>query len=227
MKIYLNDRRQAKPNSIRFDRAVTWTGIMGMKRIVTLIFASCLFFQIQAQETKPQFLKEPANWEFERFPLPPGFAPHFGYKGVEELRFAPGMFKKDTVDYFTYAFVAQLDSVTSFSASQLQDYLYVYFKGLCSSTALNRKLIIDTSKITAVVSSKSRKTNGGVIYDCTLNVFGVFADGAPVRLNAEVKVMTDQQAQKTYLVFITSPLEKANAVWKELYAIQNRFVIPE
>ena len=37
---------------------------------------------------------QPANWEFERFSLPPGFAPGITYKGAEELRFAPGMFKK-------------------------------------------------------------------------------------------------------------------------------------
>lgn len=197
------------------------------KILLCIIFFLCCLLKTAAQEIKPQFLKEPANWEFERFTLPPGFAANFGYNGVEELRFAPGMFKKDSADYFTYAFVAQLDSVTAVSQSKLQDYLYRYFKGLCSSTATNRKLVIDTTKITASVKKKKGNTNGGVIYNCTLHVFGVFADGAPVQLNAEVKVIKDRKAGKTYLVFIASPLEKTNAVWKELYAIQKRFVIAE
>jgi hypothetical protein len=59
-----------------------------------------------------------------------------------------------------------------------------------------------------------------------LNVFGVFADGNPVTLNAEVKVLNDLKAKKTYLVFIASPKEKSNEIWQQLYAIQNRFAIP-
>lgn len=198
-----------------------------MKKIAVLVIIGfCLLLTVQAQETKPEFLKEPASWEFERFPLPPGFAPDFGYKGVEELRFSPGMFKKDSADYFTYAFVAQLDSVTAISQAALQDYLYRYFKGLCSSTAMNRKVVIDTSKISADVKTRKGKAKGGIIYDCSLNIFGVFADGAPVHLNAEVKVLTDMKARKTYLIFIASPVEKTNVIWKELYAIQRRFFIP-
>ncbi len=65
---------------------------------------------LRAQNAKPEFLKGPTTWEFERFALPPGFSQNFPYKGVEELRFSPGMFKKDSVSYFSYAFVARLDN---------------------------------------------------------------------------------------------------------------------
>ena len=50
---------------------------------------------VKAQENKPEILMEPSTWEFEKFPLPPSFATAITYKGFEELRFAPGMFKKD------------------------------------------------------------------------------------------------------------------------------------
>jgi hypothetical protein len=39
-------------------------------------------------------LKEPAAWEFERFAIPPVFAPAFPYHGVEELRFCRACLKK-------------------------------------------------------------------------------------------------------------------------------------
>ena len=197
-----------------------------MKKIAVLFtLALCFSFAAKAQHATPQLLKEPSTWEFERFNLPPSFATGIPFKGVEELRFAPGMFKKDSADYFTYAFVAQLDSTTNISHREITNYMLSYFKGLCSSVAAEKKMTIDTSKIT--VWDERRKANKEErIYDAVLNIFGVFTDGAPVTLNAEVKVLTNITARKTYLIFITSPQPKTDAVWKQLYKIQKSFVIP-
>jgi hypothetical protein len=197
-----------------------------MKKILASTFIVSLSMAVLAQETKPQLLKEPASWTFERFALPPAFAPGIPYKGAEELRFAPGMFNKDSATYFTYAFVAQLDNVTAISQNDTRDYLLKYFKGLCGSTAIDRKLVIDTTKITVVVEKKKDTPADETIYDAYMNLFGVFADGAPVKLNMEVKVLVNSAAKKTYLVFIASPREKNDAAWKKLYEIQKEFTIP-
>jgi hypothetical protein len=197
-----------------------------MKNIVSaLIFIVALSLAAHAQKAAPQLLKEPPGWSFERFALPPAFAPRFPYKGVEELRFSPGMFNKDSTDYFTYAFVAQLDSTTTISQDNIRNYLLNYFKGLCRTTANDRKLVIDTSQITVFVEKKIG-TPGNDIYNARLNVFGVFADGAPVKLNMEVKVLMNAPAKKTYLIFIASPHQKTDEVWKELYKIQRDFTVP-
>src|SRR6185295_17593153 len=197
-----------------------------IKKIVTQVFCAAIFStNIFAQDQTPQLLKQPASWQFERFSLPPEFAPDIPYKGVEELRFSPGMFVKDTTTYFTYAFVAELDNVRSVSQDDIQNYLLDYFKGLCASTAKQRHLSIDTSKIGVTIEKKQNAGNDA-FYDATLNIFGVFADGAPVKLNAEIKVM-DDKASKIYLVFIASPHDKTDNVWKELHSIQNQFEIPK
>jgi len=178
-----------------------------------------------AQNQTAQLLKQPVNWQFERFALPPEFAPNIPYKGVEELRFSPGMFVKDSASYFTYAFVAELDNINSISQDNIRDYLLEYFKGLCSSTAKQRNLSIDASKINVAIQ-KNQNAGGDAFYDGTLNIFGVFADGAPVKLNVEIKVMNDK-ASKIYLVFIASPLDKTDNLWKELHSIQRDFKIPK
>ena len=188
--------------------------------LIALIFIVSLSFAAKAQQAPPQLLKEPDAWTFERFTLPPSFAPNFPYKGAEELRFSPGMFNKDSTDYFTYAFVAQLDNTTTISQNDISNYLLDYFKGLCSSTANARELVVDTSKITVAIEKKKGTLNNEIIYNALLNVFGVFADGAPVKLNMEVKVLMNTAAKKTYLTFIASPHEKTDDVWKELYTIQ-------
>ncbi|MEO6675285.1 MAG: hypothetical protein ABIN93_17800 [Ginsengibacter sp.] len=198
-----------------------------MKNIlVVLIFTVSFSLTAQAQEGKAELLKEPAAWSFERFDLPPAFAATIPFKGVEELRFSPGMFNKDSADYFTYAFVAQLDGTTSISQSDIRNYLLDYFKGLCSATARDRNLLVDTSKISVFEEKKKGTGTDEVIYNAVLNVFGVFADGAPVKLIVEVKVLMNAAAKKTYLIFIASPHEKTDYVWKELYNIQKNFVMP-
>ena len=190
-------------------------------------FGLLFFLSGTAQEHKSELLHEPAAWEFERFALPPSFAPGIFYKGAEELRFAPGMFNKDSATYFTYAFVAQLDDITAISQADIKDYLLKYYKGLCSATAKDRKLTIDTTQITAEVKKKKGGPAAEKIYNASVNIFGVFADGAPVKLNMELKVLVNSAAKKTYLVIIASPRRKDDPVWTELYAIQKKFVLPE
>ena len=198
-----------------------------MKNFVTfLILIGSFTIAAKSQEAKPQLLKEPANWAFERFPLPPEFAPDIPYKGVEELRFSPGMFNKDSATYFTYAFVAQLDNVTTVSQNDIKDYLLKYFKGLCNSTAKNRKLVIDTSQIAVSTEKKKGAAVNENIYNASVNLFGVFTDGAPVKLNMEVKVFMNTPAKRIYLLFIASPREKTDVLWKNLYEIQREFVVP-
>ena len=195
------------------------------KMLSILTFIICVSLAARGQNTTPQLLKQPANWSFERFVLPPVFAPAFPYKGAEELRFSPGMFNKDSANYFTYAFVAELDNTTHISREDISTYLLSYFKGLCSSTAKDRKLVIDTSQINVFVAKK-KGTGQNEIYNASLHVFGVFADGAPVNLNMEVKVVPNIAANKTYLIFIASPKEKTDKAWKELYKIQQEFTPP-
>ena len=198
-----------------------------MKNFVTfLILIGSFTIAAKSQEAKPQLLKEPANWAFERFALPPEFAPDIPYKGVEELRFSPGMFNKDSATYFTYAFVAQLDNVTTVSQSNIRDYLLKYFKGLCNSTAKNRKLVIDTSQIAVSTEKKKGAAVNENIYNASVNLFGVFTDGAPVKLNMEVKVFMNTPAKRIYLLFIASQREKTDVLWKNLYEIQREFVVP-
>ena len=107
-----------------------------MKKLILFVCIEIgLSSLLNAQNQAPQLLKQPANWEFERFSLPPDFAPNIPYKGAEELRFSPGMFAKDSANYFTYAFVAELDNTNSVSQDDIKNYLLNYFRGLCGSTA--------------------------------------------------------------------------------------------
>jgi hypothetical protein len=188
----------------------------------------CLLGSIVVIHAQPKaaILPEPASWQLEQFPLPPGFAPTLPYKGLEELRFSPDMFNKGAINYFTYVFAARLDNTVAISASDIKNYLLVYFKGLCSKTAADRKLApIDTAAITVAVLPK-KTADGQPVYSITLHAFGVFADGAPVILNIEAKVFADAAHQRAYLLFIVSPQPTTAPIWQDLYKVQQTFVLP-
>ncbi|MEO8764320.1 MAG: hypothetical protein ABI416_08535 [Ginsengibacter sp.] len=170
---------------------------------------------MQAQQTTPQILKVPGGWTFERFALPPDFAPSFSYNGVEELRFSPGMFNKDSIDYFTYPFAAQPDSTATFSQDNVRNYLLDYFKGLCSATAHDRKLVIDTTEITVSIEKKNG-TPGNDIFIAQLNLFGVFADGLPVKLNMEIKVLMNARVKKNYCSLLLHRMKRQMLLGKTL-----------
>jgi hypothetical protein len=189
------------------------------------LILSCSW-RAMAQEKTPQLLLNPASWTFERFTLPPVFAPDLPYKGAEELRFSPGMFNKDSVTYFTYAFAAQLDNTITISQKDVKDYLLRYFKGLCGKTAMDRKLKVDTSAIKVLIENKKMVPSPSTTYNIRLDIFGVFTDGAPVKLNMEARVLNAPALRKSYIIFIASPLPKTDEAWKELYKIQRDFVIP-
>jgi hypothetical protein len=212
-----------------------------MKNIVAAFsFLMTIALGMKGQNAKPEFLKGPVSWQFERFTLPPTFSQNFPYKGAEELRFSPGMFNKDSVNYFSYAFVARLDNTPAFTQEQVKNYLLVYFKGLCASTAKQRNLTIDTAQITVSIepgfrmsgsplkpgpAEKQITSSGPPTYNAELHLFGVFADGAPVRLNAEIKVLSDSKTKTTFLVYIASPQPKSHPIWQELYEIQKAFAV--
>ena len=50
-------------------------------------------------------IKAPKAWRSETIKLPPAFAPDMTLTGVEEIRFAPGMFQADSDSFFSYFLV--------------------------------------------------------------------------------------------------------------------------
>ena len=74
------------------------------------------------------------EWRYERIELPPEFAPSLP-AGSETLWFAPGMFKPDAEDYFTYAFSLDWNEPIEPTATALEPMLVDYYRGLMAAVA--------------------------------------------------------------------------------------------
>ena len=79
------------------------------------------------------------GWFGERILLPPRFAPDMSWKGVEEIRFAPGMFKPDKSDFFSYALVFSLEPNTDLSSKAIKEQVLLYYQGLSARVSEGKK----------------------------------------------------------------------------------------
>ena len=89
----------------------------------------------------------PAGWKSETISFPLEFAPALAHRGVEELRFAPGMFDPNAPGYFAYAFAWRLDDAADLTADELGAELTTYFRGLLAAVDGDKHRIADPTVI--------------------------------------------------------------------------------
>jgi hypothetical protein len=122
-------------------------------KILILVFSS---LNIYGQEVKTEFdghrwqapyhFSIPKDWSIERFLIPISFAPQISYKGVEDIRFAPGWANEKSEEYWSYAFLWYLDGRPEINSAIIADNLKNYYTGLS-------KINIDTAKFKALPES--------------------------------------------------------------------------
>ena len=97
--------------------------------------------EFDAEKYKPQYaLAAPQGWGIERFTIPIEFAPSIPYKGVEDLRFAPGWSDPKSTEYWTYAFLWSLDGKPEITPQITEQNLTAYYTGLIARNIERRKI---------------------------------------------------------------------------------------
>lgn len=114
-----------------------------------LVWATIALLNAQ-QSSEPKFVFETGEpaWVGERIELPPSFAPNLGWKGVEQIRFAPGMFQADAKDFFSYVLVFLLEPKAKTSEAALKRELLTYYKGLSEAVMKGKSKTVNTSTFT-------------------------------------------------------------------------------
>lgn len=122
----------------------------------------------------------PAGWKHETIPFPLGFAPGIGHRGVEELRFAPGMFDPSSGGYWSYAFVWRTEDSATLAAPILQAELTIYFRGLLAAVDETKKQIKNPDDIWVKVTGAGEGETKLAIAAQLVDAFG---DGRLVALD--------------------------------------------
>jgi hypothetical protein len=125
----------------------------------------------------PSTWDTPAGWKTETFPFPLEFAPSLTHHGVEELRFAPGMFEPGKPGYWSYAFVWRLDDAADLAPDALAAELTAYYVGL-------EKAVDDKHRIANVDDTAVHVDARGQI---AAHVFDAFATAQPLDLTGRAR----------------------------------------
>jgi len=169
----------------------------------------------------------PEGWQHETIPFPLEFAPDLPYRGVEELRFAPGIFKPDQAGYWSYAFVWWLDGKPALGAAELNASLERYFAGLCVSVAKDKGQTIDPAKFSAsmrLVNSSPRKLGHAVTsFTGIVESYDPFATGKTIVLNLEAWVWDCDKSGKRAVLVLASPSPQNAAIWTSLRKRRDEF----
>jgi hypothetical protein len=180
----------------------------------------------QPDKEPPYQVPALAGWAKETIALPPAFAPEMKWKGTEELRFAPGMFKADAADFFSYALLFWLPDDAQIDGKTMERELLAYYRGLAAAVLKGKKQKVDAKAFTLTITGAKQqpdKRPGGepvAGYVGELNWVEPFATGNPQTLRLEIHTWPCAK-HKHHCVFVcASPQPQTAAVWKTLREIR-------
>ena len=170
-------------------------------------------------------IKKPTpEWAGERIKLPPGFAPKLGLQGIEEILFAPGMFKADAKNFFTYVFLFALAPKPELTAEVLRKELLVYYVGLSKARMGNPKL--DTSKFAVKLQAlklQEASPKGALnakFYRAEVVWIEPFATKKFQTLHFELQTWQYKGSPFNYLFVCASPQKRSAPIWKTMRGIR-------
>lgn len=201
-----------------------------MSRMVCILAALvALVTDASGQEPKQLYkVPTPKGWTTETIALPPGFAPGMKWKGTEEIRFAPGMFKADSDSFFSYTLLFWLPSDQKVDAKAIERELLVYYQGLCQAVSKGKNQQVDVSGFTVLLKDLANAKNGKrpsgepvVAYTGELKWIEPFATGKPQTLHLDAQVWFCAKHKHHCIFLCVSPQPKSASVWKAMAEIRD------
>lgn len=176
------------------------------------------------------------EWKGERIALPPAFAPAMKLRGIEEIRFAPGMFQAQSDSFFSYAFVFSVSKDQELSEAVIQREILVYYRGLAESVSKRKDRTVEAGKFTFNLERTKQPTTSPAQlpaatqvtqYAGELDWVEPFVTGKPQVLHFELQSWTLPGTARNYLFVCTSPKARSETetIWKELRTIRHRFEV--
>jgi hypothetical protein len=210
--------------NIRLQKHNHWYITMEkMKRLAIMMF--CLFsVAICAQDITHEFdghkweapyaLAIPKDWTIERFLIPISFAPQIPYKGIEDIRFAPGWGKATSDEYWSYAFLWYLEGAVEMDSQIISNNLRVYYTGLI---AINGSKIPAEKMIPVVTSFRETGRVEGDLRTFTGRIEMLdYMEQKPIVLNCKAHLRSCMGEKKTFLFCELSPKPLSHYIWLNL-----------
>ena len=162
---------------------------------------------IDAPDPSPISLE---GWPSETFALPPGFAPELP-AGSESLLFAPGWRDSTSEDFWSYAFVMQIDEPVP-NAPRVEELLELYYAGLM--TAFARGDFVDTIGDSVNVELVSGRPNH---FEAEMHLIDAFSTFEPIGLRVLIDTFPDTNERSSVHIRVSAQ-PKEHEIWRSLEA---------
>lgn len=192
---------------------------------ILILIASVISLKAQDQPAfdgknwqPPYLLATPQHWEIERFLIPIAFAPSIPYKGVEDIRFAPGWSKKDSEEYWAYTFLWYLDGKVELDVKTIEKNLSAYYTGLLYANYDSTKNKVKITPATVVAKKVTGDKKSESAFEATVNTLD-YMTWQPFQLNVRIHTLTCLSDNKTFVFHQVSPKPYSHTVWNGLYEL--------
>lgn len=168
---------------------------------------------------RPYTLVAPKDWGVEVFSLPADFAAGMTYKGVEDIRFAPGWGDSTKEDYWSYAYLWWLDAKPVIDAVTLQQNLQVYYSGLVNRNITGRKIPEDKVVPTSAAVKQVKTVTGDLqTFNGSIRMLD-YMKQVPITLNALIHVKNCNASNHVAVFVEISPRSYKDAIWTQMESI--------
>lgn len=203
------------------------------KRMFRILLISLLMAgTLQAADEPAAFqLAAPTGWGGETIKLPPRFAPDMSWKGVEHIRFAPGMMKPMSDSFFSYAFAFELSPQSALNAATVKEEFLKYYRGLCKAVLNGKMPEVDPAnfKMELKADPAAEKTQANPVpgssaatrYVATLDWVEPFATKKAQQLHLEI--WTWSKNDHNFLFASVSPQAMDAPIWQQLRKIREDY----
>jgi CubicO group peptidase (beta-lactamase class C family) len=159
------------------------------------------------------------TWGKEVFTFPLRFAKDIKYEGFEEAHFPKGWIKEDSPEFWSYAFVWNINRIEELTAKELKKNLQIYFDGLMESVNKEKGKVLSN---TIAKISKTEDSNDISKFSGTVKIYDSFVTKKPLLLNVRVEKQNCKQNNKTIILFRFSPKGFKNDIWNILKKVKLR-----
>lgn len=189
-----------------------------MKKLIILSIYTCYVLIGFAQEKSDLYILEAdSTWLKEVIKFPLGFAPEINYNGYEDLRFAKDWRNADGNEFFTYAFVWNVNLKEIPSSEDLKYQMTLYYDGLM--TAVNKDKDFDVPDTQIKIEKVTNEINSSRFL-AEIKVYDAFVTKKTITLFATVEPIFCHKSSDFLLLFRVSTLNYTSEIWKDLNAVK-------
>ena len=181
---------------------------------IALLYSIVLFGQ---EKEELYILEADSTWLKEIIKFPLGFAQDINYEGYEDLRFAKDWRNAEGSEFFTYAFVWNVNLTEVPTVDMIETNMKLYYDGLMGAVNSDKDFVVPE---TIVAFHQLDSESKLLCFRGEIQTYDSFSSKKVINLNVSVETTYCKDQGKYLMLFRVSALDFENVIWDTLNSIK-------